>query len=183
MKRILSFVLASVLMLGLASCGNSSAPGNNANNGNGSGASSTGEGYDKLNLKISYATGDTGMDGIVAIKFEELVEERSGGAIQIERFPNCQLVGGNMERHVEMMVAGGAFELAIISTSSFNTVDNRFYIAGTPFLFPTYDAMWECMDSTGGEFMNDVYADYNIKRLDTFPNGLQHIANDKREIT
>ena len=100
------------------------------------------------------------MDGIVAIKFEELVEERSGGAIQIERFPNCQLVGGNMERHVEMMVAGGAFELAIISTSSFNTVDNRFYIAGTPFLFPTYDAMWECMDSTGGEFMNKVYAEF-----------------------
>lgn len=69
MKRILSFALASALMLGLASCGNSSAPGGSANNGSNNGTSSSGEGYDKLNLKISYATGDTGMDGIVAIKF------------------------------------------------------------------------------------------------------------------
>ena len=112
MKRILSFVLASVLALGLVSCSNTS--NNNSNNeGSGNVGSST-NGYNNLNLKISYATGDTGMDGIVAIKFEELVEERSNGAIQIDRFPNCQLVGGDMERHVEMMVAGGAFELAII---------------------------------------------------------------------
>lgn len=176
MKKILLAVLATALVLGLVACGNSSQP---ANAGT---PASEGAGFDKLNLKISYATGDTGMDGVTAIKFEELVEERSGGLIQIDRYPNCQLVGGDMQRHVEMMVAGGAFELAIISQTSFNVVDKDFYASGVPFAFPSYEALYTAMDGEAGAHISKVYEKYGIKRLDTFPNGLQHIANNKREI-
>ncbi|MFR2897937.1 hypothetical protein [Hungatella sp.] len=66
------------------------------------------------------------MDGLTAIEFERLVEEKSGGKVQINRFPNCQLSGGDMVRHVEMMISGGAFELAIISENSFSDVDQTF---------------------------------------------------------
>lgn len=178
MKRYLSLVLTAVLALGLVGCGGSGG----SSNGGGATGSEAGSGYDKLNLKISYATGDTGMDGVTAIKFEELVEERSGGAIQIDRYPNCQLSGGDMQRHVEMMVSGAAFEMAIISTSSFNTVDEQFYVAGIPFTYKTYDDMWNVMDGEGGKFLNELYAKYNIQRLDTLPNGLMHLANDKHEV-
>lgn len=179
MKRFLALVLTAVMALSLIGCGG----GSSSSGSTGASSAASGPSYDKLKLKMSYATGDTGMDGVTAIKFEELVEERSGGAIQVDRYPNCQLSGGDMQRHVEMMTSGAAFELAIISTSSFNVVDDAFYIAGTPFMYKTYDDMWAIMDGEGGQFMNELYAKYNIQRLDTMPNGLMHIANSKHPVT
>lgn len=180
MKKTLAIVLVVFMLLGLTACsGSANKPADSAVD---SSSNTDGPQYDKLKLKISYATGDTGMDGVTAIKFEQLVEERSGGVIEIERFPNCQLVGGDMQRHVEMMIAGGAFELAIISQTSFNVVDDDFNASGVPFAFPSYEALYTAMDGEPGEYTSSVYEKYGIKRLDTFPNGLQHIANNKREV-
>ena len=61
------------------------------------------------------------------------LKKKSGGQVQIDRFPNCQLSGGDMVRHVEMMIAGGAFELAIISENSFSDVDQTFQVTSIPF--------------------------------------------------
>ena len=183
MKKIVSALLALTMILAIAGCGGSSsaAPASSAAHA-ASGSTAGGPRYDKLTLKLSYATGDTGMDGVTAIKFEELVEEKSGGVVQIDRYPNCQLVGGDMQRHVEMMIAGGAFEMAIISQTSFNVVDNDFYAGGVPFAYKDYEDLYSKMDGEAGAYINTVYEKYGIKRLDTFPNGLQHLANNKREV-
>lgn len=183
MKKMISVLLALTMLLVIAGCGGSSgsAPASPATPA-ASGDAAEGPQYDKLTLKLSYATGDTGMDGVTAIKFEELVEEKSGGVIQIDRYPNCQLVGGDMQRHVEMMIAGGAFELAIISQTSFSAVDNDFYASGVPFAFGSYQELYDAMDGEPGAYISTVYEKYGIKRLDTFPNGLQHLANNKREV-
>jgi len=183
MKRILTLALAALLALVLVACGGSGqsgAPSSSAVQGQSSGDG--GPGYDKLTLKFSYATSDTGMDGVTAIKFEELVEERSGGLIQIERFPNCQLSGGDMQRHVEMMVAGGAFEMAIISETSFNVIDNEFYANALLFANPTYEDMYANFDGALGEYISTVYDKYNIHYFYTLPNGIQHLTNNKRPV-
>lgn len=182
MKKILAIILTAVMLLSLVACGGNSSQSAASSASAPASSNAGGPQYDKLNLKISYATGDTGMDGVTAIKFEQLVEEKSGGVIQIDRYPNCQLVGGDMQRHVEMMVAGGAFELAIISQTSFSVVDKDFYASGVPFAFPTYESLYAAMDGVPGEHISKVYEKYGIKRLDTFPNGLQHLANNKREV-
>ena len=38
------------------------------------------------------------------------------------------------------------------------------------------------MDGEAGAYINTVYEKFGVKRLDTFPNGLQHLANNKREV-
>ena len=156
MKKILSIALTAAMLGCLCACGSSSpAPETKALQAEGTGenaAAADGKNYDKVSLKLSYATGDTGMDGLTAIEFERLVEEKSGGQVQIDRFPNCQLSGGDMVRHVEMMIAGGAFELAIISENSFSDVDQTFQVTSIPFTFANYDQAWEKADSTGAVF-------------------------------
>ncbi len=122
------------------------------------------------------------MDGLTAIEFERLVEVKSGGQVQIDRFPNCQLSGGDMVRHVEMMIAGGAFELAIISENSFSDVDQTFQVTSIPFTFANYDQAWEKADSTGGEFSKELFSKYGVVYLSTFPNGIMQFANNKREL-
>ena len=62
-------------------------PGNSGTTESGATAATDGKNYDNVTLKLSYATGDTGMDGLTAIEFERLVEEKSGGKVQINRFP------------------------------------------------------------------------------------------------
>ena len=175
MKRVVSFALALAMALGMTACGGSASSAPAA-----SGAADAG--YDKLNLKLSYATSDTGMDGIDAIKFEQLIEERSGGVIQVDRFPNCQLSGGDMVKHVEMMVSGGAFEMAIISQNSFSTLNNGFYASSIPFTFANYQDAYDKMDGAGGEYIAKLYADLGITYLSTCSNGIMQFANNKREI-
>lgn len=181
MKKFLAFVLASAMSLSLVACSSTPSTPDNKSNSSTS-ASTSGSGYDNVTLKLSYATGDTGMDGIAAIEFERLVEEKSGGAVQIDRFPNCQLSGGDMVRHVEMMIAGGAFELAIISENSFADVDQTFQVTAIPFAYSSYDDAYQWADSTGGEFSKQLYAKYGVVRLDCFSNGIMQIANNKVEI-
>lgn len=184
MKKFFALALAMVMALSMTACG-SSASSSTAAPASGSAAASTagdGKAYDSLKLKLSYATSDTGMDGIDAIKFEELIEERSGGAIQVDRFPNCQLSGGDMVKHVEMMVSGGAFEMAIISQNSFSTLDNGFYASSIPFTFGSYQDAYDKIDSTGGEYVTALYDKLGIVYLSTCSNGIMQFANNKNEV-
>ena len=189
MKKLLSLAVAAAMVTSLCACGGGSsttattaAAANSGSAESGSAAAADGKNYDNVTLKLSYATGDTGMDGLTAIEFERLVEEKSGGKVQINRFPNCQLSGGDMVRHVEMMISGGAFELAIISENSFSDVDQTFQVTSIPFAFKNYDEAWEKADSTGGEFAKNLFDKYGVVYLSTFPNGIMQFANNKREL-
>jgi len=179
MKKFLVIILFSLLLLNLVACSNTTTAPKTESNETSNQNDSV---YDKVNLKISYATSDAGMDGIAAIKFEELVEEESGGKVQIDRYPNCQLSGGDMIRHVEMIIGGGAFELAIISTSSFSDVNPQFQVTSIPFAFADYDTAYKYADSTGGEWAKNEFAKMGIVRLDSFSNGIMQIANNKNEV-
>lgn len=187
MKKVLSIALMAVCIGSLCACGSggSAAPAVTTapqTAASGETVASDGNDYDKVSLKLSYATGDTGMDGLTAIEFERLVEGKSGGQVQIDRFPNCQLSGGDMVRHVEMLISGGAFELAIISETSFSDVEQTFQVTSIPFTFTGYDQAWEKADSTGGEFSKNLFSKYGVKYLSTFPNGIMQFANNKREL-
>ena len=179
MKKILSAILATVMALSLCACGNNS---HNNNENVSNTANVDGKEYDNVTLKLSYATGDTGMDGLTAIQFEKLVEERSNGLVQIDRYPNCQLSSGDMVRHIEMLITGGAFELAIISENSFSDVNQVFQVTAIPFSFKNYDEAWKMADSTGGEFSRQMFEQIGVVYLSTFPNGIMQFANNKREV-
>jgi tripartite ATP-independent transporter DctP family solute receptor len=198
MKKAIALLLSSALMANLAGCLGSSSTTTTtaaANSGTQAAAESTAADaesteteavvdgdYDDVTLKLSYATGDTGMDGLTAIEFERLVEQRSGGKVKIDRYPNCQLSGGDMVRHVEMLLSGGAFELAIISDNSFQDVDSYFYASSCPFTFSSYDDAYAKFDGDAGKLTKQHFADLGVNYFSTFPNGIMQFANNKKEV-
>lgn len=195
MKKVFALVLAAAMTMGLTGCLSSPPAATTAAPAATTAAAAAaateapketeapqGGNYDKVNIKLSYATGDTGMDGLTAIEFERLVEERSGGVVQIDRFPNCQLSGGDMVRHVEMLISGGAFEMAIISDNSFQQVDDYYYAMATPFAFKDYDAAYAKLDGEGGQLTKEHFDKLGVVYFSTFPNGIMQFANNKREI-
>ncbi len=83
MKKLLSLAVAAAMVTSLCACGGGSsttattaAAANSGSAESGSAAAADGKNYDNVTLKLSYATGDTGMDGLTAIEFERLVEEK-----------------------------------------------------------------------------------------------------------
>ena len=70
MKRLLSMAVAVAMVTSLCACGGGSATtattatGNSGTTESGAAAATDGKNYDNVTLKLSYATDDTGMDGL-----------------------------------------------------------------------------------------------------------------------
>ena len=63
--------------------------------GCGASVSESGGGYQNIHLVMAVNGTDTQIDSRVARYFAELVEERSGGSVTVDVFPNDQLAGGS----------------------------------------------------------------------------------------
>lgn len=172
MKKFLSILLTLVIILGTTGCGNTSSSSNTGSS----------DDYDKVKLKMSFSGTDAGIDGLVAAKMKELLAERSNGAITLETYGNAQLASGSMQRQVEMLIAGGSFELAIIAETVMADVDKSLNVTGIPFLFSSYEDAYEKADSTGGEWSKKKLGEHDILRIDCFSNGIMHLTNNKHEI-
>jgi len=178
MKKRISVLLAIVMIFSLTACGSG---GDTPAAGSGaSGASGT---YEKMKLKMNFSGTDQGIDGLVAAYMKKELDERSGGQITLDTFCNCQLSGGDMNRQVEMLIAGGTYELGIISDPLIAAVDDRLQVTNIPFAFSSYEDAYKYADSTGGEYNEQVMAENGIKLLGVFSNGILQITNSKHEIT
>ena len=94
MKKFLSLVLVLGLSAALlAGCGGSSNEEPAGDSGESGGDAS---GYDTLNIIAAHGAAETTSENLSFLKFEELIEERSGGAVTVDLYPNQQL-GGDRE--------------------------------------------------------------------------------------
>ncbi len=175
MKRTLSILLIIAMSLTfLASCGN---------NGTADGDTSGGDSkYDKLNLKISVATGETGIDYLTAKKFADLVDEASGGQIKAQVFASSQLTGGDMSKTIDALLAGGTYELCTASGAVLSSIEEKFLTHQLPFAFGSYKDADTYIDSTGGEYYKRLSEENGMTLLGTFHNGLKQVTNSKKEI-
>ncbi|HWP50580.1 MAG TPA: TRAP transporter substrate-binding protein [Clostridia bacterium] len=182
MKKLTAIILAALVLLSVAGCNSASSSAPQATTSTSGGASSASEGYDKVKLKMSFSGTDAGIDGLVAAKMKEMLAEKSGGAVTLETFGNAQLASGNMQRQVELLIAGGSFELGIIAETVMADVDKSLYVTNIPFSFASYEEAYKMADSTGGEWSKKKLAEHGIVRIDCFSNGIMHLTNNKRAI-
>lgn len=178
-KRSLAAMLALVMLFTCASCGKGEQPSASKDPTQSEGDADT---YEKLKIKISYSTGDTGLDGLVANYMKEQLAQRSGGAITLECYGNATLASGNMARQVEMLIAGSGFEMAILGEQLFGAQDPQLNVTNIPFAFESYEEVYQYADSTGGEFSAKALGALGVKYLGTFPNGMSQLGNSKKEI-
>ncbi len=178
MKRFISLVVVLVLILSLGT--GCSKPAEESSNS--SSSESTGATYEKWNLKLSTSGTEKGVDAITAKHFAKLVEEASDGNIKIQVYPNCQLAGGSMPKSIELLVAGGNYELAVFSGSVLGNIDEKFLTHSIPFMFSSYDEASKMMDSTGGEYYTKLMKDKGLVYLTGIHNGLRQLTNNKMAI-
>lgn len=116
MKKILSILLALVMIIGLTACGGNSsesnapeskAPESNAPESNApesSDPSANTEDYGDYSWIAAMTVSETTTNYKMVEKFAQLIEEKSGGSITVELYPGGQL--GNTTEFTESVVAG-----------------------------------------------------------------------------
>lgn len=112
-----------------------------------------------------------------ALKFQELVEEKTDGAIKIQIHPNSEL---GAEREMAESVQGGTIDMAILSTGPMGNFANKVNALDFPFLFKDNKHAEEMLDGEVGDEISDQLAEAGFKNLYWVDNGSYHIAtNDK----
>ncbi len=176
-RRIVALVCSAALALSLTACG-----GNGQASGEGGNAAVGDSPYDKLNLKISVATAETGIDYMTAQKFADLVSEASDGQVQATVYASSQLTGGDMSKTVDMLLAGGTYEMCTASGAVLSNVEEKFLVHQLPFAFDSYQTADEYLDGTGKDYYSKLMNEKGMTLLGLFHNGLKQVTNSKKEI-
>lgn len=150
--------------------------GNSAPSAN-SGTSNTA--YPKLKLKISTSGTDMGIDAIAANHFAELIKNASDGQITATVYPNCQLAGGSMPKSIELLIAGGNYEMAVFSGSVLGNVNEKLLTHSVPFIFNSYNDASSYMDGTGGAYYTKLFDEKGLVYMSGMHNGLRQLTSNK----
>ncbi|AGT32404.1 hypothetical protein M493_10715 [Geobacillus genomosp. 3] len=168
---ILFIALLSALLFGCSSSNSSNSSSDNAKKG--------GNGYPKMTVMFSHVAAENTPKGQAALKFKEVVESKSNGAIQVKVFPSGQLYGDDNE--IEALQANNV-QIIAPSSAKLSGFEKSFEIFDLPFVFKDSQALYSFEDGEGGKKLLDKLDQYGMIGLGFWPNGFKHITNNKVEI-
>ena len=155
LKKLLSMMLALVMVLGLTACGGGNAGNNNSSNSNaGSGDVANDP---KVTLVYAEVNPEDTIVGQTATEFKRLVEEKSGGSITIDvRYSG--VLGS--ENDVLDAIVGGDDSIDMSRISAFALTSygaEKSVLLSLPFAFESRDHWWNFANSgeLAQEFLNE----------------------------
>lgn len=171
--------LAGATLLGAAGCGR----GSGSNEGGGSGDGGEGGGGENFTIQLSHVTTEDTPKGLASQRFKELVQEKSGGRITVEVYPNSELYGDEEELQA---LQSNSVQMLAPSSAKFTPIAPEVQVLDLPFIFDTPEEIPEVVseDSAVGRaiFENQALADRNIKVMGLWDNGFMQLTAN-REIT
>ena len=181
-KKLLRFLAAGMLLILVLSCvgcggGGQQEPAGGEGEAEGEGEAVALKSEYKLTMNVSTET----CWGQGGVKFAELVNEYTGGKVNVKVYPNAQLVGGDQMRQAEM-VQSGAIDFMLNSTINIAPTIPEFDVFSLPFMFPSYEAVDAVINSEAGQKLLEVLGDYNMVGLAYGENGFRELTNNVRPI-
>ena len=127
-------------------------------------------------IRLAHTLNPTDARHIGAQRFEELVEERSGGDIQVELYPSSQL-GGQSEIFEGMTL--GIIEMIIAGSTHLSRLEPAFGVFDLPSLAPNEAAFMEILDGDIGQSLLDKLPEKGIRGLAYSEVGFRHLYTNK----
>ncbi len=134
---------------------------------------------DPVTLRLAHVVNEQDGFHIAATKFEELVEERTEGKVNIEIFPNASL--GDERTLLEGMQIG-TVDMGVITNGPVANFVEEMAVFELPFLFPTPEAAYSVLDGPIGQELLDKLADVNLKGLAYAERGFRNLTNSERAV-
>lgn len=131
---------------------------------------------DPIVIKFSHVVAENTPKGQMANKFKDLIEERMGGKVVVEVFPNSQLFGDN--KVLEAMLLGDV-QMAAPSLSKFERYTESLQLFDLPFLFKDMEAVERFQQSEAGQKLLDSVNRRGLVGLGYLHNGLKQLSSSE----
>lgn len=125
-------------------------------------------------LKFSHILAPDSPKGRAALRFKQLAEERTGGRVKVEVYPNGELYRDREELEA---LQRGAVQMLAPSLSKFQPFGVReFKLFDLPFLFPSPAALHAVMDGDVGKELLKKLEPKGVVGLAYWDNGFKHLS-------
>ena len=132
-----------------------------------------------INLKLGHAVAPEHPYHLGAMKFAELVAQKTGNRVKIDVYPSTQL--GNERDMVEGLQLG-TIDLVVTSTGPLGGFVPKMFVVDLPFLFRDREHAYKVLDGPIGRELLQAFAAKGIKGLAFWENGFRQITNNVRPI-
>lgn len=143
------------------------------------GSQAGGEEEETYVIKFSISTPEADQIGDVAYRFEEIVEEKSGGRIDVQVYPNQQL--GTEQENVQD-VSGGSIEMAVIYSGNYKPFAPSVGVLMLPYIFTSPQEAWSGMDAIMDDLNDRVIEESGTRVLGYFDRGFRYLTNSVRPV-
>jgi len=113
------------------------------------------------------------------VKFGEIVEKETNGAIKAEVYPDGQL-GGDLAVFDALKI--GTIQGSTMSTGPIATSVETFNVFDLPFLFKDEATAYKVLDGPIGQELLDQLPAVGVIGLNYWENGFRHLTNNTREV-
>jgi len=130
-------------------------------------------------LKLGHAVAPEHPYHLGAVRFSELVAQRTNNKVKIDVYPSTQL--GNERDMVEGLQLG-TIDLVVTSTGPLGGFVPKMFVVDLPFLFRDREHAYKVLDGPIGRDLLDAFSAKGIKGLAFWENGFRQITNNVRPI-
>ncbi|MGQ9369818.1 TRAP transporter substrate-binding protein [Azospirillum sp. ST 5-10] len=131
-------------------------------------------------IKFSHVVADSTPKGQGALMFQKLVDERLGGKVKVEVYPNSQLYGDSKEMEA---LALGDVQLIAPSLSKFDRYTKQLQVFDLPFLFQDIQAVDRFQGSETGKKLLKSMEKKGFIGLGYWHNGMKQLSANKKLLT
>lgn len=132
-----------------------------------------------VSLRLAHVVNEQDGFHIAAVKFQELVQERTGGKVSVQIFPNASL--GDERTLLEGMQIG-TVDMGVITNGPVANFVEQMAVFEMPFLFATPQQAYEVLDGPIGQDLLDQLATVNLKGLAYAERGFRNLTNSVRPV-
>ncbi|MCD8097813.1 MAG: TRAP transporter substrate-binding protein [Lachnospiraceae bacterium] len=188
-KRVMALLLATAMVAALVGCGGSSSSSSTTTEttddteaaDDGEESSDAEITYDtpEYTIKLGHSDTTTNLLNVSLENFADYVYEQSNGRVQVDIYAAEQL-GSNAE--MAEMIEMGSLDAMMLPQGNEAEYAEKMNALGLPFLFSSYDAVYEVLDGEIGEELTEGLEDHNMIQLAYWENGLRQVTNSVRPI-
>ncbi|MCC5961926.1 MAG: TRAP transporter substrate-binding protein [Rhodobacteraceae bacterium] len=134
---------------------------------------------DPTTLRLAHVVNEQDAFHIAATRFQELVAERTEGAVTIEIYPNAEL--GDERTLLEGMQIG-TVDMGVITNGPVANFLEDIAVFELPFLFASPEEAYSILDGEIGQELLDRLSEVNLKGLAYAERGFRNLTNSQRPV-
>ncbi|MDO4522885.1 MAG: TRAP transporter substrate-binding protein DctP [Eubacteriales bacterium] len=138
--------------------------------------------WPEVTWNFDCSTGDTSTWAQAGYYFNALMQESTGGAVEVAVYAGEQLTNGDQVAGIQALMDGNTLQVSLHSNLIYANFDPRFNVVSLPYNFADYDAVDAVMADAGGEALKEVLAEYGLVCEGIGENGFRQITNSKKPI-